>query len=183
MHGWKWQWATYAVSSSTSAISSIIKTTTSSVTKPNNSVRNTSGMAEGRLQPAWVPLFQQALCYINLLVYFPFTNRKSARSSLPLFLSPESDTPRRAAVLPLFQIMIAVCVCVCVCFPTGRRCWRLHRFLYSPVKLWKRAPTEPAMGAARCRPHAVLKAQRPSLHLHPSQFDFTLQVYQTAVYR
>lgn len=37
---------TYAVSSSTSAISSIIKSTTSSVTKPNNSVRNTSGMAE-----------------------------------------------------------------------------------------------------------------------------------------
>ena len=127
------------------------------------------GWSGGCCSRPGVPSFS---CYINLLL-FPIY--KSAQSSVPLFLSP--DTPVRAAVL--FSLFSPLRWLPWVCFPTERR--RRRFYLYSPVKLWKRAPPQPAMGASSCRPHAALKAQRPTLsfhlHLHPSRFDLsTLQV-------
>lgn len=105
----------FAVSSSTSAISSMIKITTSSVIKPNNSVRETGGMVEGEAAAAGR---ESLLSAVTLTFFcFPFINRKSAQSSVPLFLSP--DTPMRAAVfffvvLFLSSQMIALCL-----FPDG----------------------------------------------------------------
>ena len=141
--------ATYAVSSSTSAISSIMRTTTSSVTKPNNSVRNTSGMARLR-GAAGGPFFQRTLCYIHLLLFHIYTSKIRLAISPIVLIAGAGPSQASCSALPspdadfLFPMPPPL-------FPG-----------YSPVKLWKRAPTQPAMGAARWRPHAVLKAQRPT---------------------
>lgn len=111
------------------------------------------GGVGGGLQPA-DPSFTKPRVLLTFLC-FPSISRECAQSSFPLFISLESDR----SCGPFSPRLNEDYYCLVVCSPTGRCCCRLHCYLYSPVKLWKRAPTEPAMGAVRCRPHAALKAQ------------------------